>query len=124
MARLRTIRSFIPWLVGVFLVAQLAGIVPRVVDAQPSIIALVSHDHLQHTHDRADQAKAHQHDDQDAAIANKCCALHLLNGVVPFVVAFVSFDLVAEPLSQAWMTSIAGIEPGLLFRPPRSPLSA
>ena len=123
MARLRTVRRFVPWLIGLFVIAQLAGVVPRFVSSEASIIALVSGEQLQHAHIGINQTDPHQHSGAGLAVADGCCALHLLNGLVSLVATSVPLGLIGEPLSQVSITNIAGIEPTLLFRPPRPSLS-
>jgi hypothetical protein len=106
-----------------FLIAQFAGVVPRAAVAQPGVAALAASLSLyQHKHDCAEHDKIrHQHsDDSHGNIADQCCALHLLAGVVPLVISATSADLPSRALVAAPVESDAGIGAPPLYRPPRS----
>jgi hypothetical protein len=122
MALFRTMQRLVPWLVGLFLVAQIAGVVPRLAYAKPDVKAVAAHLHHQHAHYHSDRNKtqAHHPGDQHGNIADQCCALHLLTGVVPLVVTAVPTELLAQSLLQKSTTAIAGIDANPLDRPPRS----
>jgi hypothetical protein len=125
MALFRTMQRLVPWLVGLFLLAQFAGVVPRLAYAQPGAKAMAAHQHHQHAHDRADHNKTqHQHPaDQHGNIADQCCALHLLNGVLAFVVSASPIELSSQQVSAVPTTDVVGINASPLDRPPRSLLS-
>ena len=125
MAWFRTKQRLVPWLIGLFLVAQLSGVVPRLVHAQPSVIATATHTLDQHTHGHAGHTQSHKHDNGQPSsnLADQCCALHLLVGVVPFVVTAVSIEPLVEPLLDVSTPKAGGIAPHRLDRPPRSLLS-
>jgi len=125
MAWFRTKRRLVTWLVGIFLVAQLSGIIPRVVSAQPSAVTTITHATDQHTHEHAGHFPSHTHDNEqpNSGLADQCCALHLLAGVVPFVVTAVSAEPHVEPLLDVSTPNTGGIFPQRLDRPPRSLLS-
>jgi hypothetical protein len=118
---LRTIPRFVRWLVAVFLVAQLAGVVssPRA-DGQliPSTAAAQS-DH-QHGHDSADNGKAHHHDGHSQNLADTCCALHAyFAGVLPPVIVIETESVIGESLAVYPEDRAHGVSPGRLDRPPR-----
>lgn len=124
MAWFRTKQRLAPWLIGLFLVAQISGVVPRLIYAQPSVIATTTQAPHQHAHMHADQATPHEHHDEQApSLADQCCALHLLTGVVPFVVTSISIEPLAVPLLEVSKPNAAGVDPHRLDRPPRSLLS-
>lgn len=127
MALFRTMQRLVPWLIGLFLVAQFAGIVPRVPFAKPSatVVALQLHKQHQPAHDHSDQNKTQHHHpaDQSGGITDECCALHLLTAVVSVPVTSVPADVAGEPQSEMSAHSFAGADPSLLYRPPRSLLS-
>jgi hypothetical protein len=111
------------WLVGMFLIAQFAGVVPRNVIAQPGAAAAAlsyqhGHDHADHT-DRH-KIRHHHAGDQHGNIADQCCALHLLAGVVPLVMTATPAELASHPLALAPADTAAGIGASPLYRPPRS----
>lgn len=126
MALFRTMQRLVPWLIGLFLVAQFAGIVPRVPYAKPdAAVAAQMHKHHQQAHDRAGHNKTqHQNpDEQHGNIADQCCALHLLNGVLAFVVLASPIELSSQQVSATTTTNAVGINASPLDRPPRSLLS-
>ncbi len=121
MHRLRALRRFIRLLVGLFLVAQLAGVVssPRA-DASPHVGEAASHLDHQHMHQHGDQAVPHDQHDQAGKPADTCCALHAyFAGVLPLAIAFEVANAVGEALSVGIDDLIRGLPPGRLDRPPR-----
>jgi hypothetical protein len=130
MALFRTMQRLIPWFVGLFLVAQLAGVVPRPVYAQPDAKTVASQVHNQQAHNHADHGRsdhnktqAHHPGDQHGNIADQCCALHLLTGVILPVEMAVPVGRLAQSILQESATAISGIDANPLDRPPRSLLS-
>ena len=127
MALFRTMQRLIPWFIGLFLVAQFAGIVPRVPYAKPgaAVVAVQLLKHHQHGHDHADHSKTQRHhpDDQSGNNPDECCALHLLTAVVALPVTSVPAELVGERLPEMSAASVASADPNHLYRPPRSLLS-
>jgi hypothetical protein len=125
---LRTIPGFVRLLVGLFLVAQFAGVVssPRS-SAMPLATASAAHDPSHYAHDLADhmqshpdRGKPHDHRDHGGTLADTCCALHAyFAGVLPSVIAIATEGIIGEPLSVAPDNGAAGVSPGRLDRPPR-----
>src|SRR5262249_41679325 len=113
----RTIRGVVPWLIGLFMVAQLAGVVPSEYVHPTSGLAHAA----AHEHDGT-PSHTHHHDGtkQDGAVADQCCALHSLAGVVPLVMMAILSDLIGERLSVEPTDRVSGRGPGRLDRPPRS----
>jgi hypothetical protein len=114
--------KLVPWLIGLFLVAQFAGAVPRVAYAHGDTNGAVAH---------ADGAAAHEHcdhrggvdehqDDHGITVADQCCALHLLTGVVSAIVPTLYIEYGARPSVDTSAMPIAGIDANALFRPPRT----
>ncbi len=124
MVRLRRLQRLAACLVAMFLIAQFAGVVPRTAVAQPGAAAAASsHSFQQHAHQHSDHDKVRQQKaDDHGNIADQCCALHLLAGVVPLVIAATRADLASTALTLAPADSEAGIGARPLYRPPR-PLS-
>jgi hypothetical protein len=117
----RTIRGVAPLLAGLFVIAQLSGVVPsRLAHALPTInaVAMVMHDHHMHADDHADDhiAKHHHH---DGAAGDECCALHLLVAVLSPVIDAQPADLFSEPIPSARLDIIIGKRSNRLDRPPR-----
>jgi hypothetical protein len=124
MNRLRTVPVFVRLLVGLFLAAQLAGVVssPRA-SAHPAMpdagIAPSHHDHAHHHDDGSGSGPApHQHDGGN--LADTCCALHAyFAGVLPPAVAVKTASIVGERLAARPDDQAPGLPPGRLDRPPR-----
>jgi hypothetical protein len=122
---LRTSRKIVPWLVGLFMVAQFAGVVPFR-EAFPS--AAVGHTHahehaagVSDTHKHANDGAAHHHHDDDASTpGDECCALHSFAAIVPAVLTAAIAAAVGKPLEDRRLENIAGITPSRLDRPPRT----
>lgn len=127
MTLLRNRLRLVPWLVGLFVVAQFAGVVPRVAHAPPASASVA---HAGHSHDHAARGQAHDHADHDLAqrshdadpdaLADQCCALHLLTAVVPLVAIALPVAHSPRPPVDVSANPVAGIDAGALFRPPRT----
>jgi hypothetical protein len=131
MKRLRTIPGFVRVLVGLFLMAQLAGVVssPRA-NATPTADADVVQSDQDHGHH---QNHEHHHGGADAAhhggndghgdhgnLADTCCALHAyFAGVMPPVVAVTTVSIVGERFAARADDQSPGVSPSRLDRPPR-----
>jgi hypothetical protein len=108
-----------PWLLGLFLIAQIAGVVPVMFDhtthlfeSQPAVVDT-------HDHSAAGPHGDHRHGTSD--IQDECCALHHhLAGVVPLTIAAPAFSLAAAPSVAPPLRALASADPALLERPPKS----
>jgi hypothetical protein len=136
MKLLRTIPWFTRLLVGLFLVAQFAGMVssPRV-NAMPVTSAGASKmdaPHMDAPHMDASQAHHHHaqghrnhgipcdHRDCIGNPADACCALHAcFAGLLPPVAAIATETIAGEPLAAGPDNSALGARGGRLERPPR-----
>jgi hypothetical protein len=119
---LRTIPWFTRLLVGLFLVAQFAGVVSRA-NALPMTVAASQARASQmdgsevHHHVHNDQGGLHDHGGNPA---DTCCALHAcFAGVLPPVIAIATETAVGEPLSVRPDDLAPGAPGGRLDRPPR-----
>ena len=123
MRRLRTIPGFVYFLVTLFMVAQLSGVVssPRSNVQQPPPGFVVAHTVGQHSHDHGhvhDHGATHHHD--GANLADTCCALHAyFAGVLPPIIAIETGSVVGTRLAALIDDEGRGIAPGRLDRPPR-----
>ncbi len=117
----RTIPRFVRVLVGLFLVAQFAGVVSSplaTVQAIPNVIA--SHIHHQHACNKDCAGSAHHHGDQSGQHADYCCALHaFFAGVLPPVITVDTTGVVDERLAANLTDVGAGVDSARLDRPPR-----
>ena len=127
MNRLRTIPWFIRLLVGLFMVAQFAGVVssPRA-SALPVTAALASHGHNHHAldhlkQDQVDQGKPHDHQHHDgSSLADTCCGLHAcFAGVLPPLAAAATECAIGKPIAAVADDLTLGLSGGRLDRPPR-----
>jgi len=118
---LRTIPWFVRLLVGLFLVAQFAGVVSSpCASALQLATAGVSHDHHQHAHEHGEVAQHHDHHDHGGNLADTCCALHAyFSGILPPAIGVETGSIMAESLSVSPDTLALGVPPGRLDRPPR-----
>src|SRR5262245_38114657 len=104
MSILQTMRSCAPWLLGLFLIAQVAGVMP--------LLSLHAADEMAHagtTLDRGDHRASATHHDHDrgsgGSMSDECCAVHHhLAGVLPVAldaaaVEFAVARLIAPPLA-------------------------
>ena len=129
MKLLRTIPWFTRLLVGLFLVAQFAGVVsaPRA-SALPMTAAAFQtsasqidgfkvHHHAQGHHDQGGVPGLHDH---GGNLADTCCALHAcFAGVLPPIIAIATETAVGEPLSVRPDDLAPSAHGGRLDRPPR-----
>jgi hypothetical protein len=120
--RLRTIPWFVRLLVGLFMVAQLAGVVssPRA-SALPATPALASQSDNQQMHGHAEHGKPHDHHHHDGgSLAGTCCGLHAcFAGVLPPLAATAAVCTIGEPIAAMTDDLTLGLSGGRLDRPPR-----
>ena len=114
-----TMRRFGPWLLGLFLIAQLAGVVPvmfdhavHVFESQPALADAPDHSapgrHGDHRHGVGD-------------VKDECCSLHHhLVGIIHLSIPTAAFPLAAVPLVVPPLRTLASADPILLERPPKS----
>jgi hypothetical protein len=117
----RTKTSAIRLLVGLFLLAQFAGVVSSPL-AQAHAAASTAAVHAGHHH-----ANGHRHDGCAHANAGACtdradycCALHaFFAGILPLAAAIENAGIASETLRPAVSDAALGLEGGGLDRPPR-----
>jgi len=125
MTFVRTIRCLRASLLALFVVAQVAGVVPLIYDHTLNVyetapVAAHGHAHVKPT--VANPDADHHHGALD--LHDQCCALHTLAGPLPHVidaapVAFASVRIVPDE-----SIALTGANLGVLDRPPRPvPLS-
>jgi hypothetical protein len=132
MMSLSTKRRIGPWLLGLFFLAQIAGIVPlfgthlqhiietqRDIASDLSVTGVADHAHNHHSHHDGDR---HDHGANDSA--DQCCTLHHhLAGVVPPLATGNLRSFLMSPVVPLPTRALAGAEPSLLERPPKRLLS-
>jgi hypothetical protein len=127
MELLRTIPWFSRVLVGLFLIAQFAGMVssPRA-NAVPMMIAEPSNLGASHIDASTDHHHAHahgeprSHHDYGGNPADTCCGLHAcFAGILPLVISIATETIIGEPLAVHPDDLAPGAPCGRLDRPPR-----
>jgi len=112
-------RRFGPRLLGLFLVAQLAGVVPVMFDH--AVHVFESQPVLADAHDHSAPGRHGDHRHGIGDVKDECCSLHHhLAGVLPFTVRVASFNLIARPMLVPPTRALASADPILLERPPKS----
>ena len=138
LGKIRHIRLWIgPWLLGLYLIAQIAGITPlygvhfqHVLANQQDIADDLSnsiahhHIHVHHTHG-ADGGRGEDFHDHSTTDPNdQCCTLHHhLAGVLPFADGTGTICTLIPSIVSLPQRSVAGADPGLPERPPKLLLS-
>jgi hypothetical protein len=127
MISLATIRRFGSWLLGLFLTAQVAGVLPlatahiqhalesqRTIADELATSGIVDHSHEQHGH--------HRHGAPD--VNDQCCTMHRhLAGVLPLAGGMDRSSPLTAPIVPLPQHSLATADPGLPERPPKLLLS-
>jgi hypothetical protein len=128
---LAQLRCFGPFLLALFVLAQVVGVVPlisthiqHVLETEQDIAADLSQssslDHVRHHHARHDSGP-HEHGANDPN--DQCCTLHHhLAGVIP-IASVASRRGATLSLVVAPRRSLTGTDPGTLERPPKLPLA-
>jgi hypothetical protein len=124
MASERTIRWLRACLLGLFVVAQLAGVVPLMRDHALNVyetapVAAHGHPHVKTTFANPDAD--HHHGVLD--LHDQCCALHTLAGPLAGLVDVGPADPDSMPMAPADVIARAGGNPNLLDRPPKPVLA-
>ena len=118
----RTIRPLIGMFVGLFVLAQFAGVVSApLTGAWGSARSAASHAHHHHTSAGDVGGMVHEHDGpQHQNRADFCCALHaFFAGVLPSVAAVASMTLNGQRVSAILAQTTIGLAPDRLDRPPK-----
>lgn len=119
----RTIRAPIRLLIGLFMLAQLAGVVSLpfgAAQAAPGIVASHVHHHDHHAHSGGVPGMVGHHDQQPKGHADYCCALHaFFAGVLPSMALVEAATLNGERVPARLTDGTVGITPAGLDRPPK-----
>jgi hypothetical protein len=115
-----TMRRFAPWLLGLFMIAQVAGVVPLFFDH--AVHVYESQQAISGSHDHSLPGRHGDHRHGVADVKDECCSLAHLAGVLPFKpdavpIGFADMAMVAPRANPLTDTS-----PLRLDRPPK-PLS-
>src|ERR1700720_4042922 len=125
MTFVRTIRCLRAFLLALFVVAQVAGVIPLIYDHTLNVyetapVAAHGHAHVKPT--VANPDADHHHGALD--LHDQCCALHTLAGPLPPVIDAAPVAFASVRIAPDESITLAGANPGVLDRPPRPvPLS-
>ena len=115
--------TFIRVLIGLFMLAQLAGVVSSPVvaahAAAETVIPFVHH-HDHHARSGSVHGAAGEHGHQPPGHADTCCALHaFFAGVLPSVAVVENLTPTGERMTGRLTEGSVGITPGGLDHPPK-----
>src|SRR5262249_26160684 len=116
----RTIRCLRACFLGLFIVAQVAGIVPLMYDHTLNVFETTPVAGHAHRHVAAVAAPDEDPPPGVLDLHDQCCALHTLAGPLPHFVNAALIDFTGRPIAPAKLTALAQRGPALLDRPPRS----
>jgi hypothetical protein len=120
MTFVRTICWLRACVLGLFVVAQVAGVVPLIYDHTLNVyetVAVAAHGHRQVKPTAANPDADHHHGLLD--LHDQCCDLHMLAGPLPHIADIIPADFVITRTAPAEVIGLAGGKPHLLDRPPK-----
>jgi hypothetical protein len=123
MALVRAFRWLRASLLAIFVIAQLAGVIPLLHDHTLNVYettAVAAHNHP-HVHPTLAHPDADHHHGA-LGLHDQCCALHTLAAPLPQVTGVAQVGFASEPLFAVESTALSGGSPAVLDRPPK-PLS-
>jgi hypothetical protein len=116
----RAIRCFRACLLGLFVVAQVAGIVPLIYDHTLNIYEtapVAAHGHQPVNPTVANPDADHHHGSLD--LHDQCCALHTLAGPLPHVLDATPAHFMSMRIVPSKVIALTGGKPSLPDRPPK-----
>jgi hypothetical protein len=116
----RTIRCFRACLLSLFVVAQVAGVVPLLHDHTLNVYEtapVAAHEHRLVHPTAANPDADHHHGLLD--LHDQCCALHTLSGPVPHALDATPAYFVSERIFTMEAIALTGGKPALPDRPPK-----
>jgi len=120
MPLVRTLRCFRACLLGLFVVAQVAGVVPLMYDHTLNVYEtapVAAHGHLPVDPTVANPDADHRHGLLD--LHDQCCALHSLAGPIPHVLDARAAHFTSVRIVPTEVIAVTGGKPGLPDRPPK-----
>jgi hypothetical protein len=115
----RTIHCLRACFLGLFIVAQVAGIVPLIYDHTLNVFETIPVAGHSHRHVAAIAAPDEHHHHGVLDLHDQCCALHTLAGPVPYAANTAPTDFAGRRIAPAKLIALAQRGPVLLDRPPR-----
>jgi hypothetical protein len=123
MVSFNKLRRLGPWLLGLFVIAHLTGVVP-LLGTHMQHVLIGEHFAGAHAtaidgHDRHGGSAGHHHN-TDTDRPDQCCAVHLLlTAVVPIESAANRSDTLGAPIPRRALSQLAGTDATRLDRPPK-----
>jgi hypothetical protein len=116
---LHTKRRFGPWFLGLFLLAQIAGVMPVMFDH--AVHVFESQPALADAHDHGTPGRHGDHRHGVGDVKDECCALHHhLAGLIPVPIPGAALSLAPARLVAPRLRTLESADPILLDRPPKS----
>jgi len=110
------------WLLGLYIVAQFAGVVPLMYDHTLNIYEttpVADHLHVRLASHTAQPDAQHHHGLID--FHDQCCAIHSLSGPLPPAISVALVDPTGMPVSPPELIERVSWHPARLDRPPKFP---
>jgi len=109
------------WLLGLYIVAQVAGVVPLIYDHTLNIYEtkpVAGHVHVHLASNSFQPDADHHHGLID--FHDQCCAIQSLSGPLPPAVSVLLAETIGVPLFPAELIARISLHPARLDRPPKS----
>jgi hypothetical protein len=116
--RVRLLRR---WLLGLYIIAQVAGVVPLMYDHTLNVYEtnpVAGHFHVRLASSTAQPDADHHHGLID--FHDQCCALHSLTAPLPYAVRVAPVEREGMSVSLAELIALVSWHPARLDRPPKS----
>jgi hypothetical protein len=120
MTPVRAIQWLRASLLAIFVVAQVAGVIPLLYDHTLNVyettpVAVHNHPHVNPTPASPDA----DHHHGALGLHDQCCTLHTLAAPLPQVSGVSRVDFASEPIFAVELTALPGGNPAVLDRPPK-----
>ena len=116
--RVRMLRR---WLLGLYIIAQVAGVVPLIYDHTLNIYEttpVARHFHVRLASSTVQPDADHHHGVID--LHDQCCALHSLTAPLPYAVSMAPVETAEVSVSLPELIGLVSWHPARLDRPPKS----
>jgi hypothetical protein len=131
MGSLRTLQRFQPWVLVIFLFAQLAAVVPLLGTHLQHVLtgghhlatSPVSSADAHQAHHLHSHTGAPHHGRAATEADDQCCAVHLLTGIMPSASPASRNKMLAASVAWSAFGPLLGTDRSPLDRPPKLPLS-
>lgn len=116
----RNIRCLRASLLAIFVVAQIAGVIPLLYDHTLNVYEtnpVAAHNHAPVNPSVVHPDADHHHGALD--LHDQCCTLHMLTAPLPQIGGVSRVDFASTPVFAAELTALSGNDPAVLDRPPK-----